>query len=87
MAKEIKLTLDCGVIANQYIFDGWDRIEISLKDLLNGGGELSDFNKLSILFKELHDKGYKNRGLSVEYGWYDAVENLILDVDRELPKF
>jgi len=73
-----KIILDCGVKAEYWTYQKSENLHISLVDLYAGFGELNNPLALSLLFEELHLKGYKLSGCSTVIGYYDSIEDLIL---------
>jgi hypothetical protein len=82
--KEIKL--DCGVVAEAFTTSKYEMLRISLIDLYNGYGALSNLRLLASLFNELADKGYTSDGISRVEGYYDSTDDLLLDVSRKKQK-
>lgn len=79
--------LDSGFRARIIKQGGKEYLYIDLRDLYHGFGRPEDsFEKWANLFKELHEKGYRNNGIEIEWGFYDEVNGLELTMWREIPK-
>lgn len=77
------ITLDCGIRAEHWIRSkNTESLKISLNDLYSGQGEQNSMSLMANLFKELSDKGYKGKGISIDFGYYDSVDGLFLEVNR-----
>jgi len=75
--KKEKFKLKCGVEVTFYNKRKFG--EVSLINLYNGYGELSDFKKVAELFNELHEMGYTPSGMMREIGYYDSTDDIKLD--------
>jgi len=82
-SKSVKL--NCGIEC-----DYWKRknkhesLRISMYDLYQGYGKYNNLKLISELFNELNQKGFTGNGISFERGYYDSINNLFLDVSRDI---
>lgn len=85
--KWIDLKLDCGInvrsktTTNKNVATEW--LEISLYDFYQGCGNLNNPKTLANLFQELANKNFTLKGLSLDKGFYDSIDGVILDATRE----
>ncbi len=80
-----RIELDCGIVAQYWLrSEGTESLRISLIDLYSGYGEQNSMSLMADLFKELHDKGFSGQGISMDKGYYDDIENLYLEVNRQI---
>lgn len=80
MSSTKTITLDCGVVAQNWFSGGSEYLTISIIGLHNGVGQLSSLSFLSNLFNELHVKGFKVSGISRIEGYYGETDDLLLDL-------
>jgi len=86
MKKNMTLKLKCGVEVEYRKNKDVERISVSLIDLYNGYGSLNSFSLLAKLFAELDELGYEGTGLYREMGYYDSVDDIILEVMKDVKK-
>jgi len=79
--KKYDERLNCGITITKY--GNGDRGEVSIIDMYNGYGSLSDFKRLAELFTELDSLGYKPDGITRVEGYYDSTDDLILDFHKK----
>lgn len=82
--KYTDITLDCGIVCKRHVYSGDEWLEISLEHLHRGYGPESEFELLSKLFAELHAKGYKGTGLHIVTGYYDSIDDIVLNVFKKI---
>lgn len=85
------IELKCGKPARYYVYQSSrpsiglnvnkEIIEVSLGTLHYGSRD-KDFSQTMAILTELTELGYENDGLSFVTGWYDEIEDIILQVSR-----
>ena len=79
-----RVKLNCGIECDYWKGrNGYESLTISLHDLYQGYGKDNNFNLLMELFKELKEKGFEGDGIHMEMGYYDSVDDLLLNVSRK----
>lgn len=86
MAKEKRVVLKCGVAAEYWTARKKEWLRISIGDLFKGYGNLNNLLLISELFKELNSEGYEGEGMSLVNGYYGSIDDLLLDVCRDVKK-
>jgi hypothetical protein len=79
-----KITLKCGVEMDNWRYDEWEYLKVSIVDLYAGYGTLNSLKLLSDILLELSDLGYEGNGMDRIEGWYGATDDLILTVKRKI---
>ncbi len=98
--KTTSITLDCGITATRWLNDAkasngkkWVKtgkqeewLEIDINRLYDGGDKSPDFLlKMSLLFKELYEKGFQNDGIAVDHDYYcEVIDGMNLRVMKIL---
>lgn len=83
--KRGTITLNCGINVLRWMrTKTTESLRIDLSDLYSGHGEQNKMSLMADLFKELSEKGYKGNGISINFGLYDSVDGLYLEVNRKI---
>ena len=85
MSKK-KIILINGHVVTTWTYGKYEFVEFSLHDLYSGYGEFNDLETIAKLFQEFAGMGFQGDGLSIDYGYYDSIDDLIFRGSRPLNK-